>query len=92
MKNDDEMKLIKQSLLELERYADNAKEKLRQRLRGLSKEEMIVQINALNLSDKSLNFLCEVIALETEDYEICIAVQEIQSKRRSLTALKDAAP
>lgn len=75
---------MKQAFRELENYADVAKEKLRVILRGLSKEDMIAQINELNLSDKSLNFLCEGIALETEDYEICAAVQEIKRELQAL--------
>lgn len=75
---------MKQAFRELENYADVAKEKLRVILRGLSKEDMIAQINELHLSDKSLNFLCEGIALETEDYEICAAVQEIKKELQAL--------
>ena len=73
-------KEVKKTFLELEKYADAAKDRLRGILFGLSKEEMIDRINELHLSDKSLNFLCEGIALETEDYEICAAVQEIKKK------------
>jgi hypothetical protein len=81
MENEEEAKELKQSLRELEKYAAATKDKLRILLRQLSKEEMIVKINELNLSDKSLNFLCEGIALETEDYEICAAVQAIKKTR-----------
>ena len=75
---------VKQAFLELEKYADAAKDRLRHILRGLSKKDMIAEINELHLSDKSLNFLCEGIALETEDYEICAAVQEIKKELRAL--------
>jgi len=72
---------VKRSLVELEKYAAYAKVHLRILLKDLPKGEMIARINKLNLSDKSLNFLCEGIALETEDFEICDAVQSIQKKR-----------
>ena len=75
---------VKQTFLELENYADLAKDKIRIILRGLSKEEMIEQINDLHLSEKSLNFLCEGIALETEDYEICAAIQQIKNDLQEL--------
>ncbi len=74
-------KEVKKTMLELEKYADAAKEKLRLHLSGLPPEEMIAKIKELNLSDKSLNFLCEGIALETEDYEICAAVEAIKKER-----------
>jgi hypothetical protein len=81
MDNQNEAEEVKKSLRELEKYAAATKDKLRILLRSLSKEDMIVKINELNLSDKSLNFLCEGIALETEDYEICAAVQAIKVAR-----------
>ena len=72
---------IKQIFLELSKHAKAANENLRVFLKDLSQEEMIIRINQLNLSDKSLNFLCEGIALETEDYEICMAVEAIKKER-----------
>src|SRR4051812_10759572 len=81
MKADETKKEVKKTLVELEKYAAVAKEKLRYHLSGLPPEEMISKIKELNLSDKSLNFLCEGIALETEDYEICAAVQTIKKER-----------
>ena len=81
-------KKVKQTFVELEKYTGYAKVHLRILLKDLPKEEMIARINKLNLSDKSLNFLCEGIALETEDYEICDAVQSIQ-KERALHPKKD---
>ena len=66
---------------ELERYTKTANERLRIFLNGLSIGEMKTKIKDLNFSDKSLNFLCEVIALEHEDYEICIAVEEIKKEQ-----------
>jgi len=83
-KNEKIEKDTKQALRELEYYADVAKEKLRVILRGLSKADMIAQINELHLSDRSLNFLCEGIALETEDYEICAAIQQIKKDQEAL--------
>ena len=77
----DEIKAIKHPFLELEKHAKDANEKLRIYLMGLSQADMITRINQLKLSDKSLNFLCEGIALEHEDYEICIAVEAIKRKR-----------
>ena len=79
---------VKQPFLELERHASIANEKLRIFLIGLTKEQMTARINQLNLSDKSLNFLCEGIALEKEDYEICIVVEEIK-KERALNPLRE---
>ena len=76
-----DMKEVKKIILEIEKYTNVAREILRIHLRGLSKEAMIVKINELNLTDKSLIFLCEVIALETEDYEICTAVTAIRKAR-----------
>lgn len=73
--------LAKQRMGELEKYADGAKDILRDLLNGLSKEDMLQEIKNLQLSDKSLNFLCEGIALETEDYEICAAVVAIKKER-----------
>ena len=72
---------IKATFLELEKTAKAANEKLRVFLLGLSNDDMITRIKQLNLSDKSLNFLCEGIALEHEDYEICIAVEKIKKER-----------
>ena len=72
---------VQQTLVELENYAEVAKESLRVFLRGLPKDEMVTKIKELDLSDKSLNFLCAGIALETEDYEICSAVEEIKKER-----------
>jgi len=81
-------KEIKQTFVELEKYAAYAKERLTLLLRNLSPEDMIAKINELNLSDKSLNFLCEGIALETEDYEICAAVESIKKERALKRNLK----
>jgi len=75
---------VKQTFLELENNAKIAKDKIRIILRGLSKEDMIDQINELHLSEKSLNFLCEGIALESEDDEICAAVQQIKNDLQEL--------
>jgi hypothetical protein len=72
---------LKHTFLELEKHAVDANEKLRIYLNGLSRKDMKDKIIKLNLSDKSLNFLCEGIALEHEDYEICIAVEEIKKER-----------
>lgn len=79
---------VKHPFLELEKHASIANEKLRIYLMGLSKKDMTARINQLNLSDKSLNFLCEGIALEKEDYEICAVVEEIK-KERALQSLRD---
>ena len=72
---------IRKTFRELEMCTKTANERLRVFLNGLSIEEMKVKIRALNFSDKSLNFLCEGIALEHEDYEICIAAEEIKKER-----------
>ena len=72
---------LKETFLELGFKAKEANEKLRIFLMGLPKEDMIDRIRQLNLSDKSLNFLCEGIALEQEDYEICSAVEAIKKER-----------
>jgi len=72
---------IKVAFLELEKNAKATNEKLRAFLMGLSNEDMLTRIRQLNLSDKSLNFLCQGIALENEDYEICIAVETIKKER-----------
>jgi predicted ATPase len=77
----DEIKQVKQPFLELEKHARSANERLRFFLMGLSRADMKIRINQLQLSDKSLNFLCEGIALEKEDYEICVAVEEIKKQR-----------
>jgi len=77
----DEIKHLRQPFLELEKHARDANERLRVYLMNLSQADMILRIGQLNLSDKSLNFLCEGIALEREDYEICIAVEEIKRQR-----------
>jgi hypothetical protein len=74
-------KKIKETFRELERCTRTANERLRLFLNGLSVEEMIIKIKGLNFSDKSLNFLCEGIALEHEDYEICMAIEEIKKER-----------
>ena len=80
----DEIRAITQPFIELERHAKDVNEKLRVYLMGLSQEDMIRRIKQLKLSDKSLNFLCEGIALEKEDYEICIAVEAIKKLRLSI--------
>ena len=74
-------KEVRHTFFELENYNEVTKNRLISLLRNLPKEEKIAKINELNFSDKSLNFLCEGIALETEDYEICAAVQEIKKQR-----------
>ena len=76
-------KEITETFTELGRHAKVANERLRIFLKDLPKDEMIARINQLNLSDNSLNFLCEGIALEMEDYEICAAVEEIKRVRES---------
>ena len=82
MENDGKItKEIKDTLMELGKHSAVANEKLRVFLKDLPQEEMIDRINQLNLSDKSLNFLCEGIALEREDYEICMAVETIKKNR-----------
>jgi hypothetical protein len=82
MENDSKItKEIKNTLLELGKHSAVANEKLRIFLKDLPQQEMIDRINQLNLSDKSLNFLCEGIALEQEDYEICMAVEAIKKNR-----------
>jgi hypothetical protein len=82
------IKKITKTFRELEVCTKTANERLRLFLNGLSREEMKTKIKSLNFSDKSLNFLCEGIALEHEDYEICIAVEEIKKER----GLKNSAP
>ena len=72
---------IKTTFRDLETSTKAANERLRVFLNGLSVEEMILKIRGLNFSDKSLNFLCEGIALEHEDYEICMAVEAIKKER-----------
>ena len=67
--------------VELEDYANYAKERLIIVLRGLSRDQMIDKINMLNLSDRSLDYLCNEIAMEHEDYEICAAVATIKMRR-----------
>jgi len=74
-------KQIKETFLELGKHSQIANEKLRVFLKDLPQPEMIGRINHLNLSDKSLSFLCEGIALEKEDYEICMAVETIKKQR-----------
>ncbi len=75
------IKKVIKTFRELELGTKAANEKLRIFLRGLSGGEMIAKIKELNLSDRSLNFLCEGIALEHEDYEICTAVEAIKKER-----------
>jgi len=74
-------KKLKKTFRELESRTKTANETLRLFLNGLTTDEMVVKIVGLDLSDKSLNFLCEGIAIEHEDYEICIAVQRIKKER-----------
>jgi len=74
-------KQIHKTFLELGKHAVAANEKLRVFLKDLPPADMIDRINQLNLSDKSLNFLCEGIALMKEDYEICAAVEHIKKER-----------
>ena len=91
MEDSEEIIKIKTTFRELEMCTKKANERLRVFLNGLSKEEMIAKIRGLNFSDKSLNFLCEGIALEHEDYEICIAVEAIK-KERALNLTNSTAP
>jgi hypothetical protein len=67
--------------IELEDYAKYAKERLLVVLRGLPREQMVDRINMLHLSDRSLDYLCNEIAMEHEDYEICAAVITIKNAR-----------
>ena len=76
----------KKPFFELEKHAKDANERLRVFLMGLSQPEMVARIKQLELSDRSLNFLCEGIALEKEDYEICQAVETIKKERKAATA------
>ena len=75
--------------MELEKYAAEAKKSLRLRLVGLTKAQMVTKIKGMLLSDRSLNFLCYEIALPTEDYEICMAVQVIQQEREHARLNRD---
>ncbi len=75
----------KKPFFELEKHAKDANERLRVFLMGLSQPEMVARIKQLELSDRSLNFLCEGIALEKEDYEICMAVEAIKRERAQVT-------
>ncbi len=77
-------KQIHQTFRELGKHAVAANEKLRIFLKDLPPGDMIDRINQLNLSDKSLNFLCEGIALMKEDYEICAAVEHIKKERAKI--------
>jgi len=72
---------IMQAFSELEKHAKVVNENLRVYLKGLHKKDLKARIMQMNLSDKNLNFLCEGVALEHGDYEICIAVEEIQKER-----------
>jgi len=74
-------KKIRKTFKELEMCTRSANESLRNYLVGSSAAEMLAKIRGLDLSDRSLNFLCEGIALEHEDYEICAAVEKIKSER-----------
>ena len=65
---------------ELEHYPLHAKERIVRLLRGLPKDEMIMRINQLELSERSLDYLCFDIALQNEDYEICAAIINIKSR------------
>jgi len=87
---EDKLKDITEPFLELEKHSKAANEKLRVYLMGLSQEDMVRRINELHLSDKSLIFLCEGIALEHEDYEICMAVEEIKKQRAAAKAAGQA--
>ncbi len=91
MKEDPEeiIKQVRATFRELEVCTKTANERLRIFLNGLSVDEMVLKMRGLNFSDKSLNFLCEGIALEHEDYEICIAV-EIIKKERALRNSKES--
>jgi hypothetical protein len=78
---EDDLLITRKPFFELEKNAKEVNERLRVFLMDLSPPEMIARINQLELSDKSLNFLCEGIALEKEDYEICMAVEIIKKER-----------
>ena len=78
---EDEILLTRKPFFELEKHAKKANELLSVYLMGLNPTDMIARINQLELTDRSLNFLCEGIALEHEDYEICTAVEVIKKER-----------
>ena len=78
---DDEILLTRKPFFELEKHAKKANELLRVYLKDLNPTDMIAKINQLELTDRSLNFLCEGIALQHEDYEICTAVEAIKKER-----------
>ncbi len=82
---DDEILLTRKLFFELEKHAKKANELLRVYLKDLNPTDMVARINQLELTDRSLNFLCEGIALEYEDYEICAAVEAIKKKRSRAT-------
>jgi hypothetical protein len=89
MENNEKVtKEVKESFVELDKRAKSANERLRVFLKDLGKADMKESIEHLNLSDDSLNFLCEGIALETEDYEICAAVTEIKKERLALELMQ----
>lgn len=80
---------IKTMFPDLEMSTRSANERLRLFLKGLSVDEMILKMRGLNFSARSLNFLCECIALEHEDYEICMAVEAIKKENGLKSILVD---
>ena len=58
-----------------------AKDGIRKFFRKKTKEEMLTSMDELN--DHALDWICDKIALPTEDYEICECVRTILSQRKA---------
>lgn len=64
---------------EVEEVVEKAKEKLRLFFRGMTADEKVAEFRFW--PDEQIVDLCETLALETEDYEICHAAQVVKSER-----------
>lgn len=54
-------------------------DRIRESLRALGEAELLEAIRGVD--DEYLNWICETIAIPTEDYEICTAVHIILEER-----------
>ena len=77
----DELTMLVEQFLDLEKHAHRANEGLRNYLRALSAEDLINRISELNLSDRAQNILAAGIILDKNHDDISLVITEIIKKR-----------
>lgn len=80
MDHEKDVAVLRQIIRQLKELDHLVKTRLRQFLKGRSKEDMKDVLR--DLDSASLELLCEM-SLPDEDYEICQAVQEVLDEKKS---------